>query len=356
MEIAVQTGGSDASRAKQVLSNELGFGRYFADLMFRAQFTDGKGWQDAAVVPYGPLTMDPAAMVLHYGQEIFEGQKAYRWEDGRIAMFRPESNADRFNRSAHRMVMPEVPVDLQVQATFKLVGMLREWVPPFPSSLYVRPTMIANEAALGVRPAKEYLYYIICSPVGPYFPKGFEPVRVNAVARYARAAEGGTGEAKTGGNYAGALRAQTEAKAAGYDQNLWLDAKEHRYAEEIGAMNILFVMEGAIVTPSLRGTILHGITRDSILKMARDQGLKVEERPVPIDEITAKIQDGRMSESFAAGTAAVITPVGAIAWEGKDYVIGDGRPGPMTQRMYKTLTDMQYGRGKDPYGWVKIVT
>jgi branched-chain amino acid aminotransferase len=355
MEIAVRTAQSEPSRIKSLLEQELGFGRIFADQMFCMRYTEGTGWRDPEIVPYGPLPLMPSAMVFHYGQEIFEGQKAYRRADGRIAMFRPEANAARFNSSARRMVMPEIPVDVQVRATLQLVGCLREWVPEPPSALYIRPTMIASEAALGVRPAKEYIYFIIGSPVGPYFPKGFAPVRVKAEGHYVRAAEGGTGAAKTGGNYAGALRAQTDAKNEGYDAILWLDAKHHRYIEEIGAMNILFVFEGKLITSPLLGTILPGITRESLLRMARDEGRPVEERRMSIEEVTAGIEKGTLTEAFGAGTAAVVTPIGTIGWAGKDYVIGGNKPGPFTQHIYDTLTGIQCGKVKDPYGWVRTI-
>ena len=355
MEIAVRTAQSEPSRIKSILSQDLGFGRIFADQMFCMRFTESAGWHDSEIIPYGPIPLAPSAMVLHYGQEIFEGQKAYRWADGRIAMFRPEANAARFNSSARRMVMPEIPVDVQVRATLELVSRLRDWVPEPPSSLYVRPTMIASEPALGVRPAKEYLYFIIGSPVGPYFPKGFAPIRVKAEEHYVRAAEGGTGAAKTGGNYAGALRAQTDAKAEGYDGNLWLDAKHHRYIEEFGAMNVLFVLEGKLVTSPLLGSILPGITRESILKMARDEGRPVDERRLSIEEVTAGIEKGTLTEAFGAGTAAVVTPIGTIGWRGKDYVIGDNKPGALTKHIYDTLTGMQYGRVPDRYGWVRTI-
>jgi len=355
MEIAVRSQVADPARAKLALSGELGFGRVFADRMFLIRYTEGKGWHDSEIVPYGPLPLSPAAMVLHYGQEIFEGQKAYRWSDGRIGLFRPEANAARLNRSARRMCMPEIPEEIQVEATLRLVGLLRDWIPEPPSALYIRPTMIASEEALGVRAAKEYLYYIICSPVGPYFPKGFAPVRVRAETRYVRACEGGTGDAKTGGNYAGSLAAQAEAKAAGYDANLWLDAVQHRYVEEIGAMNILFVLGGKLVTSDLHGSILPGITRASILHLAREQGIPVDERRVAIDELVSAAVDGSLTESFGSGTAAVVTPVGTIGYQGKDYTIGDGKPGPMTRKFYQQITDLQYGRASDPHGWMRII-
>jgi branched-chain amino acid aminotransferase len=355
MQIAVRADAADPAAAKLALSKELGFGKIFADRMFRMRYTDAAGWHEAEIVPYGPLPLDPAAMVLHYGQEIFEGQKAYRWADGRLAMFRPEANAARFNRSARRMCMPEIPEEVQVEATLKLIAVLRDWVPEPPSSLYVRPTMIASEAALGVRPATEYLYYIICSPVGPYFPKGFSPVKVRAEQKYVRAVAGGTGETKTGGNYASSLLALRESKAEGYEQNLWLDAKEHRFVEEIGAMNVLFVYEDRLVTSPLSGSILAGITRDSILRLSKDEGRPVEERALSIDEIVSGIQSGKLTEAFGAGTAAVVSPIGAIGWQGKDYTIGSGQPGPVTTKIYKNLTDIQCGRAPDQHGWVRTI-
>lgn len=355
MDIVVHGEKGDLSKARKALAQDLGFGRIFADRMFLTRFKEGTGWQDSQIIPYGPLPLDPAAMVLHYGQEIFEGQKAYRWADGRIAMFRPEMNAARLNSSARRMCMPEIPAEIQVEATLRLVGLLRDWIPEPPSALYVRPTMIASEPALGVRPSREYLYYIICSPVGPYFPKGFAPVRVKAEDTYVRACEGGTGEAKFGGNYAGALFGQARAKEQGYDAVLWLDAREHRYVEEIGAMNILFVLDGTIVTSPLDGTILPGVTRDSILTMARKEGMAVEERPLSIDEVADGIATGKVTEAFGAGTAAVVTPVGVIGWRGKDHTVGDGNPGPVTRHFYESLTGMQWGRVPDPYGWVRTI-
>jgi branched-chain amino acid aminotransferase len=348
-------GQADPTRAKRVLAQELGFGRTFADRMFRIRYSEKTGWHDSEIVPYGPIPLDPAAMVLHYGQEIFEGQKAYRWADGRLALFRPEENAARLNRSARRMVMPEIPEELQVEATVRLVSLLRDWVPDPPSALYIRPTMIATEAALGVRAAKEFLYYIICSPVGPYFPKGFAPVRVRAEGHFVRAAVGGTGNAKTGGNYAGSLFAQAEAKASGYDANLWLDAREHRYVEEIGAMNILFVVRDTLITSPLDGSILPGVTRASILEMAREEGRPVQERPLSIDEIISGIKEGTLTEAFGAGTAAVVTPVGTIGWEGRDHIVGDGSPGPTTRHFYKSLTDLQYGKVPDRHGWIRVI-
>lgn len=355
MVITMGTAQTDLAKARATLEKDLGFGRYFADLMFSMKYAEGKGWHDPLLGPYQPISLAPAAMVFHYGQEIFEGQKAYRWEDGRVAMFRPDANAARMNRSAQRLCMPTIPVEDQMQAIFALVGLLRDWIPPAPSALYVRPTMIATEPALGVRAATEYMYFVICSPVGPYFPKGFAPVKVKAEPAYVRAVEGGTGDAKCGGNYAGSLLGQNIARKEGYEAVLWLDAKEHRYVEEIGAMNILFVIDGKLVTSPLHGSILPGITRDSILRLARDTGLIVEERSVSIREIIEGIQHGVVKEAFGAGTAAVITPVGTIGWGGKDFAINGGEVGPITQRFYKTLTDYQYGKARDPYGWMRVI-
>ena len=354
MDIAIRTPGSNLALARAALEKDLGFGRHFADLMFRMRYCEGTGWRDPEIVPYAPISLDPAAMVFHYAQEIFEGQKAYRWPDGHIAMFRPEANAARLNRSADRLCMPAIPVEDQMKATFALVSLLEAWVPAAPpSALYVRPTMIATESALGVHVSKEYLYFIICSPVGPYFPKGFAPVRVKAEPTYTRAAEGGTGDAKCGGNYAASLLAQKVAKQEGFDIVLWLDAREHRYVEEIGAMNILFVIDGKLATSALRGSILPGITRDSILHLAKDQGMVVEERPISIDEVTQGIERGTITEVFAAGTAAIVTPVGVVGWGGREYVVNRNEVGPVTRRMYETLTGIQFGKKADQYGWMQ---
>jgi branched-chain amino acid aminotransferase len=356
MEIEVHVETSDPETASRALGQTLGFGRVFADQMFRIQFKEDRGWHGAAIVPYGPLQLDPSALVFHYGQEIFEGHKAYRWSDDRIALFRPEANAERLNDSAARMMMPPIPVETQLEATLALVGRLKHWVPrDSGSSLYLRPTMIATEPGLGVRPAKEYLHMIIASPVGPYYPSGFSPIKVRAEAHYIRAAAGGTGSAKTGGNYGGALRAQVEAHEAGYDAVLWLDASEHRYVEEIGAMNVMFVLDGKLVTSELRGTILPGVTRDSVLTMAKDLGLETEERAVSIDELIEGCRTGRLAEAFGVGTAAVVTPIGVIGWKGEDSEIRDGSIGPVARKVYDTLTGIQYGRREDPYGWMRMV-
>lgn len=354
MDISINAPATNLALASAMLEKPLGFGKYFGDLMFRMSYLEGAGWRNPEIVPYQPLSLDPATMVLHYAQEIFEGQKAYRWPDGRVALFRPDANAARLNRSAERMCMPPIPVEDQIQAISTLVSLLEPWVPKQPSALYIRPTMIATEAALGVHVSTEYLYFIICSPVGPYFPKGFAPVRVKAEPQYTRSVEGGTGFAKCGGNYAASLYAQQIAKKEKFDGVVWLDAKEHRYIEEIGAMNILFVVDGKLTTSELRGTILPGITRDSVLRLAKDQGIVVEERAISIDEVIDGIERGRVSEVFAAGTAAIITPIGAIGWHGKEHVVSQNRVGPVTRKVYETLTGYQFGTIADPYGWMQV--
>lgn len=356
MENATRQEAVRARAGARPLPSPLGFGRIFADQMFRMRYTVERGWYDGDIVPYGPLMLDPASRVLHYGQEIFEGHKAYRWSDGRVGLFRPDANAARMNRSATRMQMPTIPEETQLRATLDLVRRVIDWVPDDPgSSLYLRPTMIATEVGLGVRPATEFLYYIIASPVGPYFPSGFAPIRVHAEARYTRAAEGGTGAAKTGGNYAGSLHAAALAKEKGYDAVLWLDGKEHRYVEEIGAMNMCFVIDGKITTSPLSGTILEGVTRDSVLTLARENGDGGIEERLAIDEIVAGIESGRVTEAFGAGTAAVITPIGWLSWNGKEWPIQGGQVGPVARAYYKTLTDIQWGRLVDTRGWMRVV-
>jgi len=341
---------------KDLLSKPLGFGQVFCDRMFKATWNGAQGWHDAAIGPYEPLVLDPAATVFHYAQEIFEGLKAYRTVDGGVALFRPEANCERFNQSAKRLVMPTVPLEDQLEVMTTLVSLLRDWVPDQEGySLYLRPAMIGTTAVLGVKPALDYLYYIICSPVAGYFPTGFEPVRVNTSITYSRAAEGGTGMAKCGGNYAGSMAALKEAKDQGFSQNIWLDAKEHRYVEEMGGMNIMFVYGDTIRTCPLTGTILPGITRDSIGRLAPDLGYRFEEAHLDITEVCADIDRGKVTEVFACGTAAVVTAISHISHLGAPHQVGDGTPGEVTHHLYRTLVDIQTGRAKDPYGWTRKV-
>ncbi|NLG83424.1 MAG: branched-chain amino acid aminotransferase [Firmicutes bacterium] len=334
---------------------ELGFGRYFTDRMLIRRFKDGR-WDDPKIVPYQNFTLDPAARVLHYSQEIFEGLKAYAGDDGRIFLFRPEENARRMNRSAARMCMPTMPEEDFLACVTSLVVAEKRWIPRATgTSLYIRPPMIGNEAALGVHPSDEYLFFIILSPVGAYFKTGFKPVRRYVEDVYVRAVPGGVGDAKTGGNYAATLLAGALAEEKGFSQVLWLDARERRYVEEVGSMNIFFVFGTKLVTPALSGSILPGITRDSVLKLAPRLGYEVEERPIGIDEVIAGIEDGHLTEAFGTGTACVIAPVGGFQYKRRDYTITGEEVGPVTQRLYDELVGIQYGRKPDPFGWVKEI-
>jgi branched-chain amino acid aminotransferase len=335
---------------------KLPFGRNFSDHMFTMEYAPASGWHNPRIKPYQPLVLDPSANVFHYSQEIFEGQKAYKSRKGDILMFRPQENARRFNRSLQRMCMPEIPQDLFLEAECELLKIEERWIPSQKgASLYIRPTVIGTEAALGIKPSSDYLFYIILSPVGPYFKEGFNPVSLWVSDTFSRAGSGGTGEAKTGGNYAGSLLATREATQKGYSQVLWLDAGEHRFVEEVGAMNIFFVIDGKIVTPALGGTILHGITRKSVLELAPELGIKAEERRIPIDEVIAGIRSGKVSEIFGAGTAAVISPVGKISFHGDDYVVNGNQTGPWAKKYFDTLTGIQYGELEDRHGWVYVV-
>ena len=333
--------------------NELGFGKYFTDHMYTMKYTEANGWHDKGVKKFGPFIMDPAACVLHYAQEIFEGMKAYASDDGRVLMFRPEKNAQRMNRSAERMCMPQIPEEDFIQALKELIMHEKEWIPRAPgTSLYVRPTMIGIEPFLGVKPSKEYLFYIILSPVGAYYKEGFNPIGIYVEEKLVRAAAGGVGDVKTGGNYAASLYAGKKAQEKGFAQVLYLDAKEHRYVEEVGSMNVFFVYGNKLVTPPLTGSILPGITRYSVIELAREMGYEVEEAPVAIDEAIGAIQAGKMTEMFGTGTAAVISPVGILAYKGKLYEINNNKVGEITKKLYNCLVDIQYGRTEDKHGWV----
>ncbi|MFZ2511107.1 MAG: branched-chain amino acid aminotransferase [Gordonia sp. (in: high G+C Gram-positive bacteria)] len=347
---------SDGRRAE--ILQAPGFGRHFTDYMVTIDFDRERGWHRARVTPYGPIALDPAAMVLHYAQEIFEGLKTYRQPDGSLAAFRPEANAERFNNSARRLAMPELPVDDFVAALRQLVAVDHGWVPQAggEESLYLRPFMIATEASLGVRPADEYRFVVIASPAGAYFAGGVKPVSVYLCTEYVRASPGGTGAAKFGGNYAASLLAQAQAAEEGCDQVVWLDAIERRYIEEMGGMNLFFVLgagrDAEIVTPELSGSLLPGITRNSLLTLATDAGYRVSERKISTDELRAGVTSGAISEVFACGTAAVITPVGRVKSATDDYLIGDGATGPVTQELRDTLTGLQRGTVVDAHSWM----
>lgn len=346
-----------AAEREAILANP-GFGRHFTDHMVTVKWTEGRGWHDAELVPYAPLSMDPANMTLHYAQTIFEGLKAYKQPDGTVATFRPQANAERFRASARRMAMPELPTELFIDACDALIKQDRGWVPDSgEASLYLRPFMFATEVGLGVRPANEFLFIVIASPAGAYFPGGVKPVSVWLSEEYVRAAKGGTGAAKTGGNYAASLVAQAQAAEHGCDQVVWLDAVERRWIEEMGGMNLYFVYgqeDGTkrIVTPELTGSLLAGITRDSLLTIARDLGYTAEEGRLTTEDWERDNANGTLTEVFACGTAAVITPVGSVKSERANWIQGDGQPGEVTMRLRKGLLDLQTGRSADTHGWM----
>ncbi|MHA6723465.1 branched-chain amino acid aminotransferase [Sphingomonas sp. RS2018] len=334
-----------------------GFGRVFTDHMATIRYSTDKGWHDAKITARAPLTVDPATAVLHYAQEIFEGMKAYTLDDGGIALFRADENAARFRRSAQRMAMAELPEDLFVESCRRLVLTDRDWIPQVDGgALYLRPFMIASEVFLGVKPASEYLYCVLASSVGAYWKGGARPVSLWVSHDYTRAAPGGTGAAKCGGNYATSLVAQAEAVKRGHDQVLFLDAVERRWIEELGGMNVMFVMaDGSVVTPPLTGTILPGITRASILQMLRDEGLTVREELYSIEQLRADAASGDLVEAFACGTAAVVTPIGKVAGPDYGFEIGGGGTGQTTARILRQLSDLQRGRAPDPHGWLQRI-
>jgi branched-chain amino acid aminotransferase len=347
-----------AERARRLESP--GFGRYFTDHMVTIEYAGSRGWGPAAIRPYAPLALDPASSVLHYGQAIFEGYKAYRQPDGSIRTFRPTENAQRFASSAARLAMPALPNETFVATADALVRLDDAWVPDKDGeSLYLRPLMIATDPFLGVRPSERYLYLLIASPAGQYFPRGIQPVTVWISEEYVRAAPGGTGFAKFAGNYAASLVAQREAHKQGCDQVVWIDAVERTYVEEMGGMNIFFVFEEQgrtrLVTPELNGSLLAGVTRNSILTLARAAGLGVEERKISVDEWEAAGRDGRMTEAFACGTAAVITPIGTVKRQSGSWTMSDGQGGPVARKLREQLVDIQYGRAPDQNGWMHTV-
>ncbi|MEU6404478.1 branched-chain amino acid aminotransferase [Streptomyces sp. NPDC046985] len=331
-----------------------GFGRYFTDHMVTIRWTEGRGWHDGQLVPYAPISLDPATHVLHYAQEIFEGLKAYRRPDGSVATFRPEKNARRFQTSAHRLGMPELPVETFIEACDALVRQDIAWVPAHggEESLYLRPFMISTEVGLGVKPSNEYLFLVIASPAGAYFPGGVKPVSIWASEDRVRAVPGGMGDAKTGGNYAASLLAQAEAAAKGCDQVCYLDAVEHKWVEELGGMNLYFVYGDRIVTPALSGSILEGVTRDSLLTVARDLGYASEEARISLDQWQRDSENGTLTEVFACGTAAVITPVGAVKRAGAQWQQSGGESGEVTMKLREALLDIQRGAAEDKHGWM----
>lgn len=332
------------------------FGTQFTDYMFVMNYDEGQGWHDPRIVPFADFSLSPAALVFHYAQEIFEGMKAYRGPKGEIRLFRPMENITRMNRSAKRMCIPEIPEDVFLEALMQLVELEKDWVPHEPeSSLYIRPFCIATDPRLGVHSGHSYIFSIICCPVGSYYPEGIDPVRIMIESKDVRTVRGGTGIAKCGGNYAASLRAGENAEREGFSQVLWLDGVERRNIEEVGSMNVMFKIGDTIVTPELSGSVLPGITRKSCLELLKSWGYTVEERTLPVDELIAAAADGSLMEAWGTGTAAVITPIGEIFYNGKGYEVGGFKIGEVTQRLYDMLTGIQWGKIDDPYGWTQVV-
>ena len=337
--------------------NDLGFGRYFTDHMFIMDYHEGEGWHDARVVPYQNLSLDPACMVFHYAQEMFEGLKAYRAPDGSVQLFRPDKNIERMNNTNERLCIPKLDPDEVLDAIRALVAVEEDWVPSVEgTSLYIRPFIIATDVQLGVHPSHSYKFMIILSPVGAYYAEGIKPVKIFVENEYVRAVKGGTGFAKVGGNYACSLIGQKKAEQMGYSQVLWLDGIEHKYIDEVGAMNVFFVIDGKVITPSLtEGSILPGVTRASCIQLLSDMGYEVEERKLSIDEVEEAYKAGKLNEAFGTGTAAVVSPMGLLDNGVQKMIINDQKIGPVAQKLYDTLTAIQWGRIEDNYGWtVKV--
>ncbi len=336
--------------------NALQFGKIFTDHMFIMNYTEGAGWHDARIVPFENISLSPAAMVFHYGQEMFEGLKAYESPDGKIRLFRPDKNIERMNNTNDRLCIPRVNPDDALQAIEELVSLERGWIPDKPgTSLYIRPFIIATDACLGVHVSKTYLFMIILSPVGSYYAAGIDPVDICVENEYVRAVKGGTGYAKVGGNYAASLVGQIKAEKKGYAQVLWLDAIERKYIDEVGAMNVFFVINDEVITPALEGNILPGVTRDSAITLLNSKGYKVNERKISIDEVYEAAEKGSLKEMFGTGTAAVISPVGKLDWNGRIAVINNGEIGPISRFLYDSLTGIQYGTVKDEFGWSREI-
>ena len=344
-----------APKEKPQMEN-LPFGKFFSDHMFVMDYAEGKGWHNAQIVPYGPISLDPSAMVFHYAQEIFEGLKAYKSKDGHVRLFRPSKNFERMNVSAERLAIPEIDVDFCVEALKQLVELDRDWIPQQEgASLYIRPFIIATDEFLGVRPSDTYKLFIICSPSGLYYPEGLNPVKIYVEDTYVRTVRGATGFTKTGGNYASSIKAQVIAHEKGYSQVLWLDGVEQKYIEEVGAMNIFFKIDGEVVTPMLNGSILSGITRMSTIELLKKWGIPVSERRISIEEVCEAHKAGKLEECFGTGTAAIISPVGELRWGDHIMNINNNEIGEVTQKIYDTITGIQNGTLEDELGWVVCV-
>lgn len=350
MEIKITR--TTAPKQKPADESKLGFGKIFTDHMFIMDYTKGRGWHDARIVPYAPLTLDPSAMIFHYGQGIFEGLKAYKTKDGRVLLFRPQKNIERANISNERLCIPPLDEAFALEALKKLVDVDRDWIPEAPgTSLYIRPFIIAVDPYLGVKPAETYMFIIILSPVGAYYPEGLNPVKIYVEDDYVRAVRGGIGFAKTPGNYAASIRAQEKAYELSYTQVLWLDGIERKYIEEVGTMNVFFVIDGEVITPALNGSILAGVTRDSSIQLLKSWGYRVTERKLAIAEVYEAYQKGKLDEVFGTGTAAVISPVGELNWDGRVIVINNGEIGKISHLLYDEITGIQWGEKPDTFGW-----
>jgi branched-chain amino acid aminotransferase len=345
------------TKKQKPLSEQLEFGKVFTDHMFVADYCEGEGWTDHRIVPYEPIMLDPAATIFHYGQTIFEGMKAYVGKDGKVLLFRPEENMRRMNKSSERLCMPEFNEEVALEALKKLITVDKDWIPTTEgTSLYIRPFMVATEPYLGVAPSKKYKFIIILSPVGSYYKEGIHPVKILVENEYVRAVAGGTGAAKTAGNYASGLRAQEIADRKGYSQVLWLDGVERKYIEEVGSMNVFFKINGEVVTPMSNGSILEGITRKSILQLINHWNIPVSERKISIEEIYEAHLAGTLEEAFGTGTAAVVSPIGELNWRDEKIVVNNGETGQLSKQLYDALTSIQTGAVEDPFGWVTEVT
>ena len=354
MEIKIVQVPPEKGKARPTDESNLGFGKIFTDHFFTMKYHHDRGWHDAMIGPYHELSLEPTAMCFHYGQEIFEGLKAYRGRNGSIFLFRPSENIKRMNASAKRLCMPTIDPDLFMEAMKKLALIEQDWIPHGRgTSLYIRPTMIATERSLGVHPSNEYLFFIVVGPVGAYYPEGFNPTKIYVSEEYVRSAPGGIGHCKAAGNYAASLYASKLAAEMGYTQVLWLDAIERKYVEEVGTSNIFFVIGNELITPPLTGTILPGVTRDSVIQIARSWGINVLERPLAMDEILSAFASGNptIREVFASGTAAIVSPIGQICYQGKVHIIGEGKTGPLAEKLYNEILGIQYGEKEDPFNW-----
>ncbi|MCL1631348.1 branched-chain amino acid aminotransferase [Sporolactobacillus sp. CPB3-1] len=347
---------ADKLKPKPDGSKPLGFGKFFTDYMFEMDYSMEEGWHDARIVPYGPISLDPAATIFHYGQEVFEGMKAYRTEDKRILLFRPDKNMERMNQSCARLNIPEIDEQFVIKAIKQLVAIEEKWIPNEPGqSLYIRPFIIGTDPALGVHPSSTYKLLIILSPVGSYFGDSMSPVKIYVEDEYVRAVKGGVGYAKTSGNYAASLKAQTKSEELGFDQVLWLDGVEHKYIEEVGSMNIFFKIDDEVWTPALNGSILPGVTRASVIELLQHWGVTVKEKKISVNKLFKKAEKQQLKEVFGTGTAAVISPVGFLKWNDKVIKVANGKTGKLSQKLYDTLTGIQNGKIKDELHWIQEV-